>query len=232
MKEFKFTVALTTYNRANILIPTIKSYEKYDEIDEIIVMDDCSDDYDKLIKEGFSDKVKIFRNETNIKAYQNKLKALEKASNEWIILFDSDNLFGADYIASLYEEYKQNGLDENTMYCPSEALPRFKYHNLENKIIDKNFWNNNHYAEGCFFNTGNTCLSKKAANCLIENFKADSIKNPYVECKYMCYILIKNGFTLKTLKGMSYEHANSDDGFYILNMQNHINFDTHFNWLL
>lgn len=232
MKEFKFTVALTTYNRADKLIPTIKSYENYDAIDEIVVTDDCSDDYDKLMKAGFSDKVKIYRNDVNLRAYQNKLKTLERAKNDWIILFDSDNVFSADYIEALYEEYKTCGLDENIMYCPVAALPRFRYSNLENKIIDKNFWNQHRHAEGCFFNTGNTCLSKKAANCLIENFKIDSIKDPYVECKYMCYILIKNGFFLKALKGMEYEHATSEDGFYLMHMQNHINFDNSFNWIL
>ena len=225
-------LALTTYNRAERVIPFLKNYQIYPEIDEIIITDDCSNDYGALIKESWDSKVQIHNNQVNLQAYQNKLKTLQQIKSDWCILFDSDNFFNFDYINALNQEDLEYGLDENIVYCPSAALPNFIYTHLENKIIDKNFWNENHINEGCCFNTGNMVLSKKAINCLLENFKTDSIKNPFVECKYMNYIFIKNNFKLKIVKNMTYQHAISNDSFYMLHSNKHTEFDRTFNWIL
>lgn len=228
----KFGLALTTYNRADRLIPFLKKYQTYDLIDEIIINDDCSNDYNELLKHFWTDKIKIFKNEINVQAYQNKLIALEKIKNDWCILFDSDNFFDENYLNAAIQEDNLYGLDENIIYCPSAAMPNFDYTHLENILIDKNFWNVNHISEGCLFNTGNILLSKKAINCLLENFKTDSIKTPYVECKYMCYLFLKYGFKLKVVKNMKYYHAISHDSFYMSHKDFHVNFDSNFNWKL
>jgi glycosyltransferase involved in cell wall biosynthesis len=228
----KFGLALTTYNRADRLIPFLKKYDNYNLIDEIIVTDDCSNDYEFLIKENWSDKVIIHRNEVNLQAYQNKLKTIEKIKNNWCILFDSDNFFDENYLIAIQEEDILCGLDENIIYCPSAARPNFNYKHLCNIFIDKDFWNKNHIKEGCMLNTGNMLLSKKAITCLLNNFKKDLIKNVFVECKYMNYIFIKNGFRLKVLEKMEYIHSISHDSHYNTYKFYHENFDNNFNWIL
>lgn len=225
-------LALTTYNRADRIIPFLKQYETYSELDEIIITDDCSNDYQVLIKESWNDKVKICNNEYNLQAYQNKLKTLQQIKSDWCILFDSDNFFTQDYIDTLISEDIKNGLDENIIYCPSAALPQFIYRHLNDMTIDKTLWNEKHETEACCFNTGNMLLSKKAISCLLKNFQNDSIKNPYVECKYMNYIFIKNNFKIKIVPNLEYNHAISHDSFYILNSHKHTEFNKTFNWIL
>lgn len=228
----KFALALTTYNRADRLIPYLKKYDEYNLIDEIIVTDDCSDDYELLIKETWSPKIVIQKNPINIQAYQNKLKTISQIKNNWCILFDSDNFFDESYLNAIQEENMLYGLDENVIYCPSLAKPNHNYKHLCNIFIDKTFWNKNYFNEGCLFNTGNMLLSKKAINCLIKNFNNDPIKNVFVECKYMNYILIKNGFKLKVLEKMEYYHPVSHDSHYNTYKNFHENFDRSFNWII
>jgi len=232
LENKKISLALTTYNRSDRLIPSMKEYDTYTDLDEIIVIDDCSNDYDLLIKETWSPKTVIYKNEQNIQAYQNKLKVLEKVKNDWCILFDSDNFFEKSYLDAIKEEDNLYGLDENIIYCPSAAKPNHNYKHIVGNMIDKTFWNKNHLQEGCLFNTGNLLISKKGINCLLDNFKIDPIKNAFVECKYMNYILIKNNFKLKVLQNMEYHHPTSHDSHYITYKQHHEHFDNSFNWII
>lgn len=232
MSETKFSLALTTFNRADRLIPFVQKYETYSDLNEIIITDDCSNDYDAFKKEAWAPKIKIERNDVNLGAYVNKLKTLSKTTNKWVLLFDSDNFFEESFLKILLEEEKNNGLDENIVYCPTEALPNFKYTHLDNLIIDKSNWNTIQKNEACFINTGNICLSQKAIAFLLWNFEHDKIKTPFVECKYMNYLFVKNGFKLKALKGLSYQHAISHDSFYLTHQPFHQHFDSTFDWVL
>ena len=231
MSEINFSLAITTYNRADRLIPFIEKYQTYKYLDEIFILDDYSDDYQVLSKINWSDKVKIEQNLVNLGAYKNKLRLLSKTKNDWVILFDSDNFFEQSFLDVLQNENIKNGFCENTIYCPSKAIP-FDYSNLADIIIDKTNWNQLHAKETCFANTGNMCLSRKAINFLLSNFITDEIKQPFVECKYMNYLFIKNDFKLKPLKGLEYQHAISHDSFYLSHQSQHVHFDSTFNWTI
>lgn len=224
----EFSLAITTYNRADRLIPFVKKYETYSDLKEILIMDDCSNDWTAFNNEKWSNKVIIQKNGVNIGAYKNKLNVLSKTSGEWIILFDSDNFFEASFLEVLKG---QSPLDEDVIYCPSKAAP-FDYSNLSNLTIDKSNWNEICKREQCFVNTGNMCLSRKAVNFLLENIKTDPVQQPFVECKYMNYLFIKNGFKLKVVEGLEYQHAISHDSFYLSHQSQHVHFDSMFNWTL
>jgi glycosyltransferase involved in cell wall biosynthesis len=231
MSEVNFSLAITTYNRADRLIPFVEKYQTYKYLDEIIILDDCSEDYQIFNKINWSDKVKIEQNLVNLGAYRNKLRVLSKTKNDWVILFDSDNFFEQTFLDVLQDEKSRNGLSEDIIYCPSKATP-FDYSNLADILIDKTLWNQLHAKEACFVNTGNMCLSRKAIDFLLFNFSIDEIKEPFVECKYMNYLFIKNGFKLKAVKGLEYQHAISHDSFYISHQSQHVYFDSTFNWII
>lgn len=231
MSKIDFSLAITTYNRADRLIPFIEKYQTYKYLNEIYVLDDCSQDYETLNKIKWSDKVKLEQNSTNLGAYKNKLKVLSKTKNDWVLLFDSDNFFEESFLDILQKEKDENGLLEDIIYCPSKATP-FNYSSLINILIDKSNWNQLHVKEACFLNTGNMCLSRKAINLLLSNFSTDPIKQPYVECKYMNYLFVKNGFKLKALKDLEYQHAISHDSFYLSHQSYHVYFDSTFNWII
>ena len=230
MSNIKFSLALTTFNRADQLISKIKKWELMECIDEIIVTDDCSNDYDRLTKETFSSKVKIFKNETNLGAYVNKIITLNKVKNNWSILIDSDNDFCVEYTNALFFEKDKNGLEEYIVYCPTKSKPNFFYPNLEDVVFDKNLWNEKHFEQGGFLNTCNFCISRKAIDVLNLNYAVDKTDPIAVDCKYMSYILLKNNFKLKGLKNLEYYHPISRDSFYIQNQYSSSSFDGSFNW--
>lgn len=225
-----FSLVLTTYNRANIVFENLKKYCEYDNIDEIIVVDDCSGDYEKLITHDWPNKVHIHKNETNLKAYKNKIKALSLIKNTWGLLIDSDNFIEKIYIDTLLNENIENFLNEDTVYYPTAAKPFFIYKHLDNQIFDKINWNEFSSKEGIFFNTCNFCISKKAIDVLNKNLETDNTDPFAVDCKYFSYLLIKNNFKIKALKNLEYDHPKSPDSFYIENTTNSTRFDVSFDW--
>lgn len=234
MLEDKFSLALTTYNRANIIIPYIKRYETYENLNEIIVIDDYShgSDYDCLKKESWSNKVKIFQNESNVGCYLNKIYALSQTTSNRVLLFDSDNFFEEQYLDILKNILIQDNLNDDMIYCPESALPKFIYNHLTDIIIDKNNWNNLHNKEECFVNTGQQFFSRKAINCLINNIIEDKT-NPFAtDAKYINYILIKNGFMLKCVKNLKYNHNISSDSIWQNTSKSSGNFNQSFNWII
>lgn len=229
----KFSLAITTFNRASLLIPKIKKWESYELIDEILISDDCSDDCEILKNHPFTEKVKIFCNPKNLGAYKNKINILQKVKNNWSILLDSDNDFDENYLNSIVTENNINGLNENIIYSPIESRPHFNYDFLKNTIIDKNYWNLYNSSIICgFVNTCNFCISKKAIDILLNNLNDDDTNPIAVDCKYMIYILLKNNFTVKAVENMWYIHAINSDSFYIKNQYESSNFDRSFNWKL
>lgn len=231
-QNIKYSLALTTYNRADRLIPFIKKYELYEDLDEIVIIDDCSEDFDILKTHQWSSKIKIKQNKKNLGVYLNKIEALSNTMNERVLLFDSDNFFEEDYLKILKQELIKSNFDTSIIYSAEKALPNFDYQkrNLSNLIIDKLNWNTLHVHEGTFLNTGNEFFSREAINCLISNLEKDHT-NPFaVDSKYINYILVKNGFKIKCTAGLSYYHAISHDSIYTLTGKESVNFHNNFNW--
>jgi len=232
-KNIKFSLALTTYNRADKLIASVKKYECYEDLDEIVIIDDYSEDFNILNScEWSTNKIKIKQNKKNLGVYLNKIEALSSATNERVLLFDSDNFFEENYLKILKQELIKSNFDSSLIYSAEKALPNFDYQkrNLSNFIIDKSNWNVLHNSEGTFLNTGNQFFSNKAINCLVDNLKKDNT-NPFaVDSKYINYILIKNDFKIKCTEGLSYHHMISDDSIYVLTEKDSSNFDNNFNW--
>lgn len=133
------SLCIPTHNRTGLLFDAFREVVTDDRVSEIIIVDDASDDeifttvawYCKDIP-----KVKLFRNERNIDCYRNKREAISKASNEWVIIFDSDNVISKAYIDRIENLYVA-GLNQNTLYQPSFAEPNFNFTSYEGLLIDK-----------------------------------------------------------------------------------------------
>jgi len=138
----KLSLAITTYNRAEL---TIKSFEKVlndDRIGEIVIVDDCSiqENYiqlEVLLRSLDNKKIRLYRNESNIGMSLNKLKAIDLCFYDWVIIFDSDNVLDVNYLDAFEKPYrKYYGLWKGWIFCPSAALPKFDYKDLEGDLID------------------------------------------------------------------------------------------------
>lgn len=98
-------------------------------VSEVVISDDASDlkTYNELeIFARSYQKIKLFRNSTNLDCYKNKRQAVERATNDWVALLDSDNTFGKDYINRIENLYVA-GLNERTVYQPDYAQPEFNF---------------------------------------------------------------------------------------------------------
>lgn len=124
------SLCITTYNRTHLLFESFKQVIDDDRISEIVIVDDHSDVriFDQIASPHRieSSKIKLYRNDKNLGCYRNKREAVSKATNEWVILFDSDNVIGMDYIDTIT---KLNGGDwhPNVVHQPTFAKPHFNF---------------------------------------------------------------------------------------------------------
>lgn len=133
----KITFAIPSYNEFSDIHPgqsiadCIRWPLQDDRIDEIVISDDCSEHFDKLenlVKD--LPKVKLYRNEKNLGTFGNKKKVVSLSSNDWVILFDSDNICDKTYVDNLYSLR----WDDDTIYHPVYAFPKFDYREQSGEI--------------------------------------------------------------------------------------------------
>ena len=99
MKQISF--AVTTHNRFELTVECINSIIDDDRVSEVIISDDLSTDGSyELFCYYFNApaKVKIYQNAKNVDCYENKKLAIERCSNEYVIIADSDNTYSKGFI--------------------------------------------------------------------------------------------------------------------------------------
>lgn len=139
------SIALASYNGSkyireqldSILLQTYQNFE-------LIICDDCSTDNTWQILEEYAAKdnrVKIFKNETNLGFKKNFEKAISKCRGEYIALSDQDDIWTEDHLSVLLHGMKDDVqivcgrplfVDEN-----NELLPK-KYDYLKMDYAPKN----------------------------------------------------------------------------------------------
>ncbi len=214
------TLAITTYNRDYMTHGSFKWVRDDPRIDEIVIVDDCSDIhiYESLQRmvDGL-EKVKLYRNEKNLGCYHNKRRAVELSSNEWVILFDSDNVLRPDYLDAIDITYP------DCILSPSFAKPHFDYRGFSGEYFDsktvkthidqKNF--------DCIINTCNFVVNRDEYLKVFDQ----SIKEPWTaDTLYFNYCWLKAGNTIYVVPGMEYEHLVHDRSHYKENVQKTGNF--------
>lgn len=134
----KLSLCITTFNRYDLLKESYAQVIDDPRISEIIIVDDCSTE--PGIKEKVNSlaggKVKVFHQVQNRGMSRNKADAISYASNEWVMIFDSDNVIGKDYLDAFYSfvvegdaiaAFSQIRPIEKFIFCPDFAKPEFNY---------------------------------------------------------------------------------------------------------
>lgn len=176
-------------------------------VDEIVISDDSS-------KNNFlysHPKVKIFRNEINQGAFRNKFLTVSKASNDWVLLLDSDNAVDKQVLKKIFNFYYKI----NYLYLPKklvlESLENFddKMHKFEmnydfDKIIDLNsaskyLVNKNQKIEW-LLNTGNFIINKFEYLEVSKKYFLDN-QASYLDCDALVftYLWLKSGRKIQIL---------------------------------
>lgn len=218
-KDLKISLALTNFNRFDGILKIIDYAENDSRISEIIVSDDNSNEKTKKkLKKIKSQKLKIFFNKENFGPFKNKTLAIQKASNDWVFLFDAGDMIDEKYLDNLEKELP---LNPETVYCPEfgyatrfgkkSSDTNWDYSEWENKVIDYNLASQilkeNRVNFIPFLNTSAYVINKeKYLECALpfidKIFYNDSI--------HFKYIWLGKGFKCKIVKDMYYLHDCGD----------------------
>ena len=196
------SLCLTNHNRTQMLYESFEQVLNDDRISEIVISDDCSDPaiYQDIVWKflGHS-KVKVYRNEKNIDCYKNKKRAVELATNDWVILFDSDNILTTKYIDAI-------GIYENpkVLYQPCFARPHFDFRPFQGEAITKH--NVKRFADNVKFQT-----MLNAMNYFVNRNEFLMVWDGHIDpvtsdSLFQNYNWLKAGNTIVVREGMEYDH--------------------------
>lgn len=212
----KLTLAITVYNRYDLLLESFANVIDDDRIDEVLIMDDASEEkYWNKIKElpKFNPKIKVVRQLQNRGMSINKRDSILNAKNETVLVFDSDNVLRKNYLDALQaQKGRDGGFREYCIYLPDFAKPNFDYRRYRSHT-----WggvvgipiNEDH----CFMAT-NTCNYVVNKTAYLEVWK----ENPDMKATdtlWFAYLWMKVGNIFYVVPGMDYEHRVHEGSGYL-----------------
>lgn len=206
------TLAITHYNRYQLLVESFREVLNDDRITEILIMDDDSDRaiLHKVLRLA-GGKVNVIKQGRNRGMLVNKHDAIASAKNDWVIIFDSDNIIRENYLDAIAGAVYQGWAQPYVFYAPSFAEPSFDYRHLNMMmftkktiklmessrgpvIADPMFW--------CMLNTCNMMVHKETYCKVFEDNK--SVKES--DTLWMNYLWLKAGNTIMVVPDMHYFH--------------------------
>ena len=231
----KFSLCIATMNRFDEFLS--KNLPKYLEnalIAEIVVSDENGNDVAK-IRDAFGEhpKLRLYKNNTQLGPFLNKLQACSHANNEWIVLMDSDNFADVDYFiaAKAYLE-SHIGDQKNIILAPSDASSNDKWPNLNFSHLSGFVYKHGTFAENkkreyqvkqtnlpstILANTGNYVINKY----LIDNVNIQpELQNihlsPTCDVVFFNTLLFEQlDLNMHVVPTMKYEHVVHDNSIYI-----------------
>lgn len=216
------TLAIPFYNTSQYFLDCIKYSIETDFVSEIVVNDDCStleewEKLNKLVEDLNNDKIKIFRNSENLRAFRNKYVTVSKATNEWVYLLDSDNHpFENNY--DILKEVDQT-LDY-ICYSPCKLFCKHDYQSDYQTISDYSFKYDLIGIEESkdaifkktkwfdwFLNTGNYFFNKNFyLDSLGEAFLDESTPLLDADTAASFYFWLRNGGQFKVIENLYHNH--------------------------
>lgn len=197
------SLCITNFNRNAYLFKSFEQVYHDDRISEIIISDDNSepDLFEAVARrcEQFP-KVKLSRNPVNLGCFGNKHKAVSLASNDYCIIFDSDNVLSPAYIDLLFQKEWQ----PKVIIAPDFAEPHFDYRAFAGVTFNKTNIGLRAYEKGmdCLLNTMNYFVHRDSYLSVYQpkpDIKgADSI--------YMNYLWLMAGNEIYVMPNLRYFH--------------------------
>lgn len=221
------SLAITTFNRNLFVIEAFIKVIDNDLIDEIIIVDDHSDEaifirLNNIIVNLGKDKVKLYRNETNLKPFANKYEAVKKCRNEWVILLDSDNIIDNNYIKTISAIEKEDDVIycPEILYRPDRGCVEWTYGEFNGLVIDKtnvkNYLNNINFET--LLNTGNYFLNREKYMSVFEQSDKDN-KWTLADSVYFSYLWLLGGNRMKIIPDLYYTHRIHGGSWYLMNFE-------------
>lgn len=219
------SLAITSFNRSDSVIESFVQVVHNNLIDEIVIVDDYSKTTSyinlwNLISNLNNDKIKLYRNDTNLRPFKNKYEAVKKCSNDWIILLDSDNIIDNNYIEVVNGLEKEDDMIYNPeiLYRANKRSVGWCYKSFNDFIVDKSNVKNYMglpYFEA-FLNTGNYFFNRSKYLQVVEGVVED-IKLSINDAIYFSYLWLLGGNRIKVVPGLSYIHRATKDSWWVIN---------------
>jgi glycosyltransferase involved in cell wall biosynthesis len=214
------TLCLTNYNRTDLLFESFAQVIDDDRISEIVIVDDHSDievfnrvfEYTRSIP-----KVKLYRNNRNLDCYRNKREAVSHAHNEWVILFDSDNIMTKAYLDALFAVEQDWIAPNNIIYQPSAARPHFIFTSYSGLIVDK--YNVSLHIEESAFSTMLNAMNYFVNRDEFLRVWDGSIDPVTSDSLFQNYNWLKAGNSIYVVPGLEYEHRVHNGSHYQNNVR-------------
>lgn len=196
------TLCLTNYNRDKMLFESFEQVLDDDRVSEIVIVDDNSlDNYWRRVKGHCQHypKIKLYRNQKNLGCYRNKREAISKATNDYVIIFDSDNIMTKGYIDKVFAEE----WNPNVILAP-DYIVSFDYRHFGGMVLDSK--------------SGSRFFSMPRFDCLINTMNYfvnrdsylqvwDGNKEPWTaDTIYQNLRWVQSGRSIKVVVGMEYDH--------------------------
>jgi glycosyltransferase involved in cell wall biosynthesis len=201
------SLCITTYNRTQLLFESFAQVVNDDRISEIVIVDDHSPyEIFTAISEHVRDipKVKLYRNEKNLDCYRNKREAVSKATNEWVIILDSDNIINKEYVDKIYEcNTEPYAWSEDTIYNPSFAKPHFDFRRFQMETYQGDI---NHYLQFSEFQTMLNAMNyfvNRDEYLRVWDGSVDPVTSDSI---FQNYNWLKAGNSIYVVPGLEYEH--------------------------
>lgn len=211
------SACFTNYNRTQLLFEAVEPFIKDDRISEIVISDDKSESaIFEQIQANFAGikKVKIFSNSENLDCYRNKRQAVKRATYEWALLLDSDNIFSTQFIDVIYSQQKWN---PTWVYTPEFAKPHFDFRQISGTAISKNNISS-------ILPNGNCGTMLNAMNYFVNRDEFlrvwDHTIDPVTsDSLFHNYNWLKGGNTIYVTPGLQYKHRVHDGSHYKQNVR-------------
>lgn len=223
------SLAITTWERTNMVLESFAYIINNNLVDDIVIVDDCSNHavFELLATrlQPLGDKIRLFRNEVNLKPYRNKYEAVKRCKNEWVVLFDSDNIIDNDYIATVDGISKEADI----IYCPSYLYRTDEFRDTlinfekwQGFPIDKDnikeylgTWNFE-----TFLNTCNYCVNRSEYLKVWEKDEIDPILSKADTC-YFSFLWLMSGRRMILTPNLRYVHRVHEHSWYLGNVSDY-----------
>lgn len=216
----KLSLAITHFNRFDMVIDSFEQVLSDDRIDDIIIMDDASTDgsCERLAAHFKNEpKVRVLKEWENVGMSMNKAKSIGAAKNRWCITLDSDNKLRPDYIDAFFAI--RHPLPP-AFYMPEFAQPQFDYRAFAGEIISRD--NIREYLDKPMFEQAlNTCNMVVHRDTYLSIYKY----NPEIketDTLWMNYLWLEAGHLLYIVPGMQYDHRVHEGSGWLSNAQYNI----------
>jgi hypothetical protein len=234
-KDTRISLCITTKNRFdNFLSKYLDHYLyflKSGFIDEIVISDETGDDYQKIQNKYnnlIGDNFRIYKNESILGVFLNKIRVCKLAKYPFIALIDSDNFPDNIYFDTVKKFILSNTISNNVILAPSFAKPNLNFSKYSGKIVKSKLpilINELRFEQ--LLNDGNYIISKS----LIDNLVFDSdpkLQKVISACDVIFFNLLCfeqfPDMEFYVINGMEYEHVVHSDSEWVKTHHNCSNY--------